>query len=278
HGICTELAMEQGVALSEALEKFNIALEQARFVVGQNIGFDINIMGCEFHRMGMTTRLTEMAVLDTCTETTAALVKIPGGRGGKYKLPTLTELHQHLFGVPFTEAHNATADVEATTRCFLELVKRNVFSAEELQVDAGYFVEFRNRYPDPIKPIGLSHVNLKAASDEIRRRLKDDQGERLSKQAIEANKRNMAQVDFVHLHNHTQFSVLQSTISVDDLVKAAAAHNMPAVAITDHGNMMGAFQFVARVFNHNKAAEAKNKAALENGETPKEVVIKPIVG
>lgn len=48
-------------------------------------------------------------------------------------------------------------------------------------------------------------------------------------------------VQYVHLHNHTQFSVLQSTISVPDLVKAAAKHKMPAVAMTDHGNMMGAF-------------------------------------
>src|SRR3546814_4161764 len=88
----------------------------------------------------------------------------------------------------------------------------------------------------------------------------------------------MAAVDFVHLHNHTQFSVLQSTISVSSLVKAAAAHKMPAVAITDHGNMMGAFQFVSAVLNHNKAAEAKNKAATEAGDKPTETVIKPIVG
>jgi DNA polymerase-3 subunit alpha len=34
------------------LEKFNIALGKAKFIVGQNLGFDINIMGCEFYRMG----------------------------------------------------------------------------------------------------------------------------------------------------------------------------------------------------------------------------------
>ena len=43
------------------------------------------------------------------------------GRGGKW-LPTLTELHQYLFDQSFAEAHNATADVEATSRCFLELL------------------------------------------------------------------------------------------------------------------------------------------------------------
>ncbi len=41
---------------------------------------------------------------------------------------------------------------------------------------------------------------------------------------------------------------------------------------------MGAFHFVRAVFNHNKRAEAKNKAAEENGEQPTETVVKPIVG
>ena len=278
HGISTELAMEKGVDLPGVLEKFNIALAQAKFVVGQNIGFDINIMGCEFHRYGVDTPLSRLPVLDTCTEVTAELLQLQGGRGGKYKLPNLTELHQYLFGIPFAEAHNATADVEATTRCFLELVRREVFTPTELQVDTGYFVEFRERNPQAIQPVGLQHINLKAASDEIRARLKDLQSVEITSSDLEANRRDMAKVDFVHLHNHTQFSVLQSTISVGDLVKAAAAHKMPAVAITDHGNMMGAFHFVSNVLNHNKAAEAKNKAAVEKGELPTEVTIKPIVG
>ena len=78
-------------------------------------------MGAEFLRLGMENPLPSMPLLDTCSETTAQMCQIPGGRGGKFKLPTLTELHQFLFQQPFAQAHNATADVEATTRCFLEL-------------------------------------------------------------------------------------------------------------------------------------------------------------
>jgi DNA polymerase-3 subunit alpha len=48
HGISTELATEQGLPLSEVLELFNTALSKTTFVVGQNLGFDLNIMGCEF--------------------------------------------------------------------------------------------------------------------------------------------------------------------------------------------------------------------------------------
>ena len=51
HGISTELASEQGLPLLEVLELFNTALSKTTFVVGQNLGFDLNIMGCEFHRL-----------------------------------------------------------------------------------------------------------------------------------------------------------------------------------------------------------------------------------
>ncbi|MFK7114066.1 DNA polymerase III subunit alpha [Flavobacterium oreochromis] len=278
HGISTELAMEQGVSLQEVLDKFNIALSKAKYVVGQNVGFDVNIMGCEFYRGGVTSALSQMPVLDTCTETTAELLKLPGGRGGRYKLPTLTELHQFLFGEPFAEAHNATADVEATTRCFLELIKREVFTEEELDVPEEYYMRFRQNNPQEIKLIGLKHINLKSASDEIRNRLNKIQqeggGTAVSEEAI----KSLEHAVYAHLHNHTQFSVLQSTISIPAIVNAAAKSKMTAVAMTDVGNMMGAFQFVSAVLNHNKSAKSKNEASIEKGETPSEVEIKPIVG
>lgn len=278
HGISTELAMEQGILLSEVLEKFNIALSKAKFIVGQNVGFDVNIMGCEFHRMNIGSDMNKMPVLDTCTEITANLLKLPGGRGGKFKLPTLTELHQYLFNQPFAEAHNATADVEATTRCFLELIKREVFTKEELDVTPDYFRSFREKNLGEIQLIGLQHINLKQASEAIRARLKKIEQEEVQTTISAEVKSDLKDAAFAHLHNHTQFSVLQSTIAVNDLVTASAKFNMPAVAITDTGNMMGAFHFVSAVLNHNKAAEAKNKELADKGEEPSETVIKPIVG
>lgn len=273
HGISTELAEEQGISLQEVLEKFNIALSKAKFVVGQNVGFDLNVMGCEFHRMEIPTDLNEKPVLDTCTEITAELLKLPGGRGGRYKLPTLTELHQYLFGIPFSEAHNATADVEATTRCFLELIRKEVFTKEELDVPADYFKNFKENNPNTIQLIGLKHINLKSTSDKIRERISQEKQHKTETTDISA-----VTGDFVHLHNHTQFSVLQSTISVQDLVSATAKQKMKAVAITDTGNMMGAFQFVSKIENHNKSVKAKNAEIQENGGIPTETTIKPIVG
>jgi DNA polymerase-3 subunit alpha len=278
HGISTELAMEQGIELGKVLEKFNSVLSRSKFVVGQNIGFDINIMGSEFYRYGIDSPLAGMPVLDTCTEVTADLLKIPGGRGGRYKLPTLTELHSYLFGVPFAEAHNATADVEATTRCFLQLVKMEVFSPQQLQKDQDYFREFKSNNPAVIQGAGLQHFNLKAASDEIRKRQEKAAGSGISRQTLRDNQEELKQATYVHLHNHTQFSVLQSTINIPGLIAAAAADQMPAVAMTDHANMMGAFHFVNQVLNHNKGVEARNKAAEEKGEVPTEKILTPIVG
>ncbi len=278
HGISTELAQAEGVSLAEVLEKFNIALSKTKFIVGQNLGFDINIMGCEFYRLGIESPMSSMPILDTCTEITASLLKLPGGRGGKFKLPTLTELHQYLFNKPFGEAHNATADVEATTRCFFELIRTEVFTKKELEVEQEYFEDFQLKNPREIQLIGLQHINLKEASDKIRQQLGGQQAAPISKQELSENKQILIDSDFVHLHNHTQFSVLQSTISVAALVKAASQQKMPAVAMTDHANLMGAFHFVRDILYHNKAAEAKNKEAIEKGEEPTEVAMKPIVG
>ncbi|MBD0723938.1 DNA polymerase III subunit alpha [Flavobacterium sp. L1I52] len=278
HGISTELAEAEGITLAEVLEKFNIALGKAKFIVGQNLGFDVNIMGCEFHRMGVDSPMASMPVLDTCTEVTANLLKLPGGRGGKFKLPTLTELHEYLFNVPFAEAHNATADVEATTRCFLELIKREVFTKEELDVPVSYFQEFQARNPQEIQLIGLKHINLKAASDKIREQLQKSEVKAPESTISEESRKDFKEAKFAHLHNHTQFSVLQSTIGIGPLVAATVKNKFPAVAMTDTGNMMGAFHFVSAVMNHNKGASAKNKALVESGEEPTETEVKPIVG
>ncbi|NJB36334.1 DNA polymerase III subunit alpha [Croceivirga sp. JEA036] len=278
HGISTALAEVEGVSLKEVLEKFNAAMAKTKFIVGQNVGFDVNVMGSEFYRESVANPLQELPVLDTCTEHTAELCQIPGGRGGKFKLPTLTELHQYLFGEPFAEAHNATADVEATTRCFLELVRKKQYTLEQLDVAPDYFERFSEANPQEIQLIGLKHINLKAASKKIADALWEKDTGGVSDKELKQNAAELAAVDFVHLHNHTQYSILQSTMSTKELVSQAAKAKMPAVAITDHANMMGAFHFVKEVKGHNKAAKDKNEELIANGEQPTEVEITPIIG
>jgi DNA polymerase-3 subunit alpha len=74
---------------------------------------------------------------------------------------------------------------------------------------------------------------------------------------------------FSHLHVHTQFSLLDGAADIKQLYKKAISDGMPALAITDHGNMFGAFEFVAEAYKHKANPEDKNDKTLK---------VKPIVG
>ena len=63
--------------------------------------------------------------------------------------------------------------------------------------------------------------------------------------------------NFVHLHLHTSYSLLDSSIRHEPLIKRAAEFGMPAVAMTDHGNMFGAVEF----YNTAKDPLQKNDLA-----------------
>src|SRR4029079_3381139 len=53
----------------------------------------------------------------------------------------------------------------------------------------------------------------------------------------------MPRDSFVHLHLHTEYSLLDGAIRMKELMKKAVEFKMPAVAITDHGNLFGAIEF-----------------------------------
>ncbi len=73
--------------------------------------------------------------------------------------------------------------------------------------------------------------------------------------------------DFVHLHVHTYYSILDGQASIPKLVDKAVGNGMRGMAITDHGNMMGIKEF----FNYCKGVNGKRK---DKGEEP----FKPIFG
>ncbi len=80
---------------------------------------------------------------------------------------------------------------------------------------------------------------------------------------------------FVHLHNHTEYSLLDGAVHIKDLIARAAELGMPAVAVTDHGNLFGSVQLMMETNEHNKKVKAWN--AEHPDETPKQTV-KPIFG
>ncbi len=242
HGISTERAQKEGKPLKDVLAIFADDIAKTEVIIGHNIEFDMNIMGAEFIRGDVDSQLWNKKLIDTKEDATN-FCAIPGGKGGKFKWPTLTELHQKLFGVGFDDAHDAAYDVAATAKCFFGLLTHNVIKSYD---------------GTPIKDITYEEPELEEANFKVveKKETKTDESTSLSvdkKEGLE----ELHHEDFAHLHCHSQFSILQATTDTATLVNTAKELGMEAIAMTDHGNMMGAFHFV--------------KAALGAG-------IKPILG
>lgn len=120
HGISTERANNEGVELETVLTKFNELLEKTEYLVAHNISFDEKILGAELLRKKVQTSFFQKRTLCTMKASTD-YCKIPGPYGWKW--PKLSELHIKLFGVDFEEAHDASADINATEKCFWEMRK-----------------------------------------------------------------------------------------------------------------------------------------------------------
>jgi DNA polymerase III subunit alpha len=221
HGITTERALKDGHELKFVLEEFAKDVQTAEVLVGHNVDFDINVMGAEFIRGKVESELLTTDKLDT-KEVGTDFCKIPGGRGGKYKWPTLTELHTKLFGVGFDDAHDAAYDVAATAKCFFGLITEKV-------------VEPRNGIAH--EEVIYEEPDLDAANFAVK---EEDSGD-----AYVIDKEAAKDIDapFAHLHVHSQYSILQATPNIKGLIAKAVEYKMPAVALTDLGNMMAAFQF-----------------------------------
>lgn len=242
HGITTERANRDGDDLKFVLEEFNNDLKRSKYNVGHNIEFDINVTASEFFRLGeiepLVTKLEKIDTKDVSTDWCA----IPGGRGGKFKWPTLTELHKKLFGEGFADAHDAAYDVDATARCFFGLINQDVYVPTEIE-------DFKAvKYEAP--KLETTNFNTDSALTDIQISASDVL-------QTDTDIEHLKDVGFTHLHCHSQFSVLQATSQINAMIDTAKKNNMTAIALTDHGNMMAAFHFV--------------KAALKEG-------IKPILG
>ena len=263
HGISTDLANEIGKNIDDVLELFINDYKTAGFLVGHNLKFDINIIGAELYRKGYEIDISKKDVLDTCSELTAEVCKLPGGRGGKFKYPTLLEIYSTLFKDKFMEAHNASADVEATSRVFFELVRKGVFDQKVFKGYPDLIGNLKLKGDVPIEILGLKHLNLKKESEKISKLSSDVNKIKQTKDIPDEIK----SITFSHLHNCSQFSVLQSTSRIVDLVKKAAEFKMPAIAITDRANMMGCFHFIKTTNNYNDSLKDKDQKK-----------IKPIIG
>ncbi len=233
HGITTEKALQLGEPLEEVMSLFLKDVQQAKYLVGHNIEFDINTVSCELLRIHNSFDLLSFSKLDT-KEWGTDFCAIPGGKGGKYKWPTLGELYQRLFQKDIPDAHDAAYDVEATSCAFFKMLELKVIQTPESAEITSY------QYEAPT----LGKSNFEHAKEEDKN---------LPAQPAQAtNEMASEQKPFVHLHVHSQFSVLQSTSEISAIVKKAIEHQSPAIAITENGNMMSAFVFNQEIEKSNK--------------------------
>jgi DNA polymerase-3 subunit alpha len=244
HGISTEKALAEGIELETVLREFENDLGNTLVVIGHNVSFDLCILGAEYIRKGITTRLHQMPWICTKEESTD-FCAILGGKNGKYKWPTLAELNRKLFSAGFEEAHNAAADVAATARCFFELLRLEVITAAKLQVDPMLIQEFRAANPGMVQPFPVYF------------RSNFIESEKPKQESISENKGlEISGIPFTHLHVHTQYSILDGAAVIKTLMAKACKNGMTAIAITDHGNMFGAKEF------HNEAKKQGIKPIL----------------
>jgi DNA polymerase III subunit epsilon len=123
HGINTEIALQRGNKIADVLELFQIHLKRANLLVAHNMAFDEKIIGAELLRLGHQNILEQKDKICTMLET-VDLCAIEGPYG--FKWPKLEELHRNLFGCDFEGAHDALADIQATAKCFWELVLKKI--------------------------------------------------------------------------------------------------------------------------------------------------------
>lgn len=126
HRITTQQAWAEGHDLRQILNFFNHSVNEASILIGHNVEFDKAIVGAEFIRKKIDTNAL-LAKRSFCTMKDKSVVnfcKIPGKYG--FKWPTLEELHFRLFKEQLVNAHDASIDIDATAKCFWELLKRQV--------------------------------------------------------------------------------------------------------------------------------------------------------
>jgi len=229
HGISTRRALEEGHELRSVLDLFIRDLASTKLLIGHNIEFDISILGAELIRQQLQPEMVlQLEKLDTGIVSTE-FCQLSGGPGGRLKMPRLVELHEKLFGKNFGDAHDASYDVAATARCYFGLIKQKVV----VPLDSTLVEEIE--YEEP---------NLEAANFTKREKKKE------TSYSLGEASHSLADKPFAHLHAHSQFSVLQATPDVKNMVARAKELGMPALALTDLGNMYGAFKFVREALNH----------------------------
>ena len=234
HGISTEKARKEGTALAEVISAFDAALQQAQCLVGHNLGYDIPLLVEEYAQLKTKCQIRKLPKVDTMWASKDWVAIPKKGKGKAYKPPKLTELYEKLFDKSFPSAHNAAFDVAATATCFFTMLKEAICTSP---------------IKDAAEPASITYE----APPFFASMLADAQNTTIKSAApppppsstVENPTKNVDnKLPFAHLHVHSQHSIIPSTLSVQEIVRLAKSYGLAAVALTDMGNLCGAFSFM----------------------------------
>ncbi len=124
HRLTKSAITKEGKDLKVCVEAFMQIVPEADMVFAHNLALNQGIVGAESDRSGVIDRLSSADAYCLMQETTYYCA-LPGRRG-KYKWPSLPELHQRIFGKSYQNAGHAEADLNALGRCFIVLYKTKV--------------------------------------------------------------------------------------------------------------------------------------------------------
>lgn len=130
HGISHQYATENGFSEAAVTEVAVELIWKASLVVGHNITFDKFMMRIAARRFGFLSDAQDAAwkmIPTFCTmNATTNICQLPGGRGGAFKWPKLSEAYKSIMGREMDGAHNALSDVRATVEILRFLHKRGL--------------------------------------------------------------------------------------------------------------------------------------------------------
>ena len=124
HKVTMAELKEKGVDVKESTEAFMKVVREADMVFAHNLVFNQGVVTAEADRAEIIERLSSADTYCLMQEATY-YCGIPGKRG-KFKWPTLPELHKRIFGKSYNNPSNAASDLNALGRCFIVMYKTGV--------------------------------------------------------------------------------------------------------------------------------------------------------
>lgn len=115
--------------IEDVIDEIMTYINEPDITIWHNIEYDQDMIKLELRRKEQEYRYQPKQVV--CTMKTTVDFCAIQWNWARFKYPKLWELHKKLFWEYFTWAHDAMTDVEATLRCFLELVKLDVIKVKE---------------------------------------------------------------------------------------------------------------------------------------------------